>query len=142
MGRSELGAQRLILCDRKGFKFALIWFAGHAHLSYRGMGRALVTPLDRSLDIFFRAFKDGFYPPIWEISYPAGKMILPGHTERLGAEEDSLDPAFYKNMSTYIHNAALQETIGQKLCAFSLAILCSEGLPKTHYNTIIILSIK
>jgi len=100
-----------------------------------------MTPLDRPLYSFFRAFKESLHPPIREISHPAGKMVLPGHTERLGAEEDSLDPAFYKNTSTYIHNAALQETIGQKLCAFSLAILCSVVLPITHYNTIIILSI-
>ena len=101
-----------------------------------------MTPLDHSLDIFFRAFKDSFHSPIREISYPAGKMILPGHTERLGAEEDSLDPAFYENMSTYLHNAASQEAISHQLCADSLAILCSVGLPSTHYNRIIILSIR
>jgi len=76
----------LIVCNGKGVKFALIWFAGHAHLSYHGMVRAPVTPLDCFFNIIFFAFKESLHPPIREISYPAGKMILPGHTERLGAE--------------------------------------------------------
>jgi hypothetical protein len=72
-----------------------------------------VTPLDRPLYSFFRAFKESLHPPIREISYPAGKMILPGHTERLGAEEDSLDPAFYENVNTYIHFPALRYGISR-----------------------------
>jgi hypothetical protein len=78
------------------------------------MGRALVTPLDHPLYIFFRAFKDSFHSPIREISYPTAKMILPGHTERLGAEEDSLDPAFYENMNTYLHSSAPPEAISHQ----------------------------
>jgi len=74
-----------------------------------------VTPLDCLLYRLFRTFKESLHPPIREIFHPSGKIVLSGHTERLGAEEDSLDPAFYKNTSTCIHNAALQETIGQKL---------------------------
>jgi hypothetical protein len=79
------------------------------------MGRALVTPLDRPLYSFFRAFKESLHPPIRKISHPTGKTILPGHTERLGAEEDSLDPAFYKNTSTYIHFLALRFGISRQV---------------------------
>jgi hypothetical protein len=78
------------------------------------MGRALVTPLDCFFNIIIFAFKDSFHSPIREISYPTGKMILPGHTERLGAEEDSLDPAFYENMNTYLHSSAPPEAISHQ----------------------------
>jgi hypothetical protein len=49
-----------------------------------------------------------------QIFHPAGKIMLPGYRSCFSAEKNALNPAFYYNLSAYLHSSAPQEAFSQQ----------------------------